>query len=140
MKRTRAFTLIELLVVIAIIALLVGLLLPALARAQQTARSMKDATQMKEIHKSFLAFGNAHGGGLPVPGLINRGTYGGSGFPDPGQMAGYGPEDPGKNTTQNLYSALIAQEYFNTDIVIGPTEVNPIVVEDLDYDFATSSR
>jgi len=34
---------------------------------------------------------------------------------------------------------MIAQEYFNTDILIGPTEVNPIVVEDLDYSFAMYS-
>ncbi len=136
MKRKRGFTLIELLVVIAIIALLVGLLLPALAKAQRNARSMKDATQMKEIHKSFITFANDNKGKLPIPGLIDRDAYTDAGIPGLGQIPGYGPENPRENTTANLYSSLIAQEYFNTDIVIGPTEVNPVVVEDLDYDFA----
>jgi prepilin-type N-terminal cleavage/methylation domain-containing protein len=136
MKRKRGFTLIELLVVIAIIALLVGLLLPALAKAQRNARTMKDATQIKEIHKSFLTFAQGNKGKLPIPGLIDRGQYDQQGIPGLGEIPGYGPEEFGENNTQNLYSAMVAQEYFNTDILIGPTEVNPIVVEDLDYDFA----
>jgi len=61
-------------VVIAIIALLVGLLLPALAKAQRNARTMKDATQIKEIHKSFLTFAQGNKGKLPIPGLIDRGS------------------------------------------------------------------
>ena len=129
MNRTRAFTLIELLVVLAIIAVLVGLLLPALGQAQRNAKAMKDGTQIKEIHKSFVTFAGGHDGRLPIPGLINRG-------PSATAVPGHGPEDPRQNTTQNLYSALIAQEYFAPDILIGPTEVNPIVVEDLDYDYA----
>ena len=144
MKRKRGFTLIELLVVIAIIALLVGLLLPALAKAQRNARSMKDSTQMKEIHKSCITFANDNKGKLPIPGLIDRMApndpdcgYGGPG--GLGEMPGYGCEAPDENKTQNLYSSMIAQEYFNTDILIGPTEVNPIVVEDLDYDFSMYS-
>jgi prepilin-type N-terminal cleavage/methylation domain-containing protein len=136
MYRKRAFTLIELLVVLAIIAVLVGLLLPALHQTQRNAKAMKDGTQIKEIHKSFIAFASAQGGRLPIPGLINRQPYASPGVPEFGDPPGYGPEDPRLNTTQNLYSALVAQEYFNTDILIGPTEVNPIVVEDLDYDYA----
>ena len=94
MKPTRGFTLIELLVVIAIIALLVGLLLPALAKAQRNARSMKDSTQIKQIHTAFLTFANVNKGRLPIPGLIDRdpATFmsgvGGTGV----NMPGVGPE------------------------------------------------
>ena len=131
MYRTKGFTLIELLVVIAIIALLVGLLLPALAKAQRNARSMKDSAQIKEIHQSFIAFAGDHKGKLPTPGLINR-------LPDPilGDMPDLGPEDISKNITRHLYSAMIAQDFFNADILIGPTEVNLIVVEDTNYDYS----
>ena len=52
MKATRGFTLIELLVVIAVIALLASLLLPALGRAQRSARS---AACLSNLHQIGLA-------------------------------------------------------------------------------------
>ena len=93
MRRKRGFTLIELLVVIAIIALLVGLLLPALAKAQRNARTMKDAAQIKQIHQAMLTFANANKGKLPIPGLIDRdpSTFFNVLGSGPTEMPGVGP-------------------------------------------------
>ena len=120
--KKRAFTLVELLVVVAIIALLVGLLLPALAKAQATAKTVKDSNQIKQIHTAMVGKANeTKGGRLPIPGLINRRAYGNQ------QIPGEGEEDVVKNRTPCLYSACVAQNLFNTDILIGPTEVNQAV-------------
>lgn len=123
-NHNRGFTLVELLVVIAIIALLVGLLLPALAKAQQAARETKDATQMKQIHTGMLSYAaKDKAGRLPLPGYIRRCLNTATNPPQPTN------EDPTQNTSQNLYSCMIAQEYFKPDLCIGPTETNPVVVE-----------
>ena len=137
MKRMRAFTLVELLVVIAIIALLVGLLLPALAKAQRNAKTLKDKAQLRQMHQAFLGFANDQAGKLPIPGLIYREQVDltGSGAPDT-YVPGRGPEDHIKNHSAALYSACVAQNLFGTNILIGPTEVNPVVVEDINYDYA----
>ena len=56
--RKKGFTLVELLVVIAIIALLMGILMPALARVRQIAYRMVCGTNLSGIGKAVLLYAN----------------------------------------------------------------------------------
>lgn len=73
MKRSRrrsvprpAFTLIELLVVVSIIALLVGLLLPALASARRAALLVKCTTNVRQNAQATYVYANDFDGAVPM--------------------------------------------------------------------------
>src|SRR5690242_10918668 len=65
-RKRVAFTLVELLVVIGIIAVLIGILMPALGRAREQAKRTQCLSNMRQIHIAYVLYAQANHDHAPV--------------------------------------------------------------------------
>jgi prepilin-type N-terminal cleavage/methylation domain-containing protein len=115
MKHTKkAFTLIELLVVIAIIALLIGILLPALGKARASARQLKDSTQIRGVLQGLAIFAQSNGDNYPIPSVLDKANN---------TIAAQTPVEK-KDTTRHIYSIMLFNGYVPPEMLVSPAESN----------------
>ncbi|MFK7884603.1 MAG: Tfp pilus assembly protein FimT/FimU [Phycisphaerales bacterium] len=115
-ERRNGFTLIELLVVIAIIALLIGILIPAISKARlsaQLVKSQANLRSMSQIQAVYaLEFKDSFTTPFPLEGY-SRGDFGGRGW---GQVRKPGQEGIYEFTSgnlQNFYSEMYAFHWYS---------------------------
>ncbi len=112
----RGFTLIELLVVIAIIALLIGILLPALGKARASARQLKDSTQVRGIVQAMTIWAGNNQDEYPLPSRVDRANN---------TIQVTGAQNPQvKDISRHIFSLLIFNGSVSPELLLSPAEVN----------------
>ncbi len=120
--RISGFTLIELLVVIAIIAVLAALLLPALGRAKESARTIECMNNLRQLQLAWQLYADDHQGRLVPNGV---GVTNGKVPENPSWAGGY--IDGNHGNLDNFDTRLLIDPTYLYGGMLGPYTQNPAI-------------
>lgn len=126
-NKKSGFTLVELLVVIAIIALLVGILLPALSKARKNANQVKCLTNVRAIAQGFTQWGADNRDNYPLPSLIDR----------VGDTETINQGNDRRDRSGAIYSILIFNDILVPDSMVSPSEANGNIRVNEEFEFTS---
>ncbi len=129
-SRHRGYGLIGLLVTFAIIIVLFTISMTAMNKAVTgegstppgTAYSMQDQMMLRNLYTAMYTYSNDNRGWFPVPSVHAR------------------QEDHGLDTTANLYSMLVMENYTTTDALVSANEHSGYVEVKQTYDYRSYDR
>lgn len=119
-SKNKGFTLVELLVVISIIALLVGILLPALSAARRNAQQVKDQTQVRGMAQALNQFSTTNREQYPLPSTIDSNDDVSA--------------DMGKDKTGWIYALLLSENILTPEAIVSGLDTGPVQIFD-DYEY-----
>jgi hypothetical protein len=106
-----------------IIVPMIGILLPALGKARQSARQLKDSTQVRGVHQGLVLWAQSNSDTYPVPSQIDK---------DNSTLAA-GSE---KDLPRHVASILIFNGFFSPELLVSPAESNPMIGPDVAFMYA----
>ena len=129
LARIRGFTLIELLVVISIIALLIGILLPALGAAKNAANRVKSKTQVRGIIQAMRS--HATGNRNYLPGHCPAGCNDTSPTSTvvPGNEIIFSSKTNDGDSVEGRYGILLGRQLVEPELLLNPADENAYVFE-----------